>query len=469
MGDLNSGIMNLPEQILRQIFDHLDFITLFVTLKKVCQKMKNHVNGYIDMDMGGIFLLVEKAEPSYELLCIYRRSSKEMIVRRKTISAISCDPDWERRSYFSWNETIVCCVYQRSQHVLYQYHFETDKWEAVYRNVSFCNNISPSRLNQHSHSIILPEGKHFSAWFLNVPRLSKNESRVPEIPWKGNETPCLEISPHLEILTQKYTGNIQEVKFCEAGVIIEMPEEIASLRNYTPVCTSPKQIYYVGGFWNADHVYKRMKINESMYHSKTTKLLVNRTLLQSELTSGKLDISWRSTYINNMPYRRMPLCFKLKNSLYIVGHVPCTDSCILHDPCHTIQIRSMTSDQHFDVDDCKCCDRFDLLDEKYYRNVHSIPYSLKKVINPKVTKNEDESFAVITFYNTCDYQEKVWTFTDDEGFKEHGVGVSCKNKHADIGEFASMQDGYAEFMTHLWNPCIVSNCSTAKSQVLSIQ
>ena len=40
-------LIDLPEQVLRQIFHYIDFETLFVHLQETCQSMKNFVNQYI--------------------------------------------------------------------------------------------------------------------------------------------------------------------------------------------------------------------------------------------------------------------------------------------------------------------------------------------------------------------------------------------------------------------------------------
>ena len=475
---VNLCIVDLPEQILREIFHHVDTVTLFVTLKKVCQKMKSHVDGYIET--GRIFLMVGATESTHELLYVLRRSSKELTIHRKTFPPVTCDGYSEHPgslcgalctpyqyntkrnlNYFSWNNTIVACVYPtlpgNNQHVLYQYQFETDKWKIIYRNVSVCDSKTPTLLS-HCHCTILPQAKYFSAWST----LTRNESRDLEIPWKGTEVGSYEISPHLEILYHKNTGNIYEAKFCENVVFIEKPKEINSLCSYSPICTGPKQMYYVGGVWKVEDVSKRMKTNRSMHVSKDNKVHVNRTLLLAELTLDKLKISWRSRYIENMPYRRMPFCFKLKNNLYIAGHSLFIHgfSWYEHAPCQEDHNRSLLDNvEHPDAADCKCCDRFDLSDEKYYRNVHSMPYSLNTIFRPKVAKNEDESFAVISFYDISDHQEKIWTFTDDAGFKEH----TCE-------ECSLFKKECTDGLPQSENPrkSHYQNCSPSKRQILNI-
>ena len=64
-----------------------------------------------------------------------------------------------------------------------------------------------------------------------------------------------------------------------------------------------------------------------------------------------------------------------------------------------------------------------------------MPYSLKRVTLPKITRNKDESLAVISFYDPVDLRDKIWTFTEDTGFVEHfdlapEVCSDCKNYDA---------------------------------------
>ena len=67
---LQPVMMDLPEEILRQIFLYLDFITLFVSLRKVSHRMKMYVYRYIGK--GGLFLLIRKPGFPIELYGIFQ-------------------------------------------------------------------------------------------------------------------------------------------------------------------------------------------------------------------------------------------------------------------------------------------------------------------------------------------------------------------------------------------------------------
>ena len=92
---LQTGMLDLPEQILRQIFSYLDHTTLFLSLKEVCPMMKTHVDHYIGT--GGIFLLAGDhiTESPLELHCIFRRPSGMFETYRKFISPFVCNSSQE--------------------------------------------------------------------------------------------------------------------------------------------------------------------------------------------------------------------------------------------------------------------------------------------------------------------------------------------------------------------------------------
>ena len=48
--DKQTHILQLPEELFRQIFDHLDPETLFLVVRKVCQTTKYYVDGYMKPD-----------------------------------------------------------------------------------------------------------------------------------------------------------------------------------------------------------------------------------------------------------------------------------------------------------------------------------------------------------------------------------------------------------------------------------
>ena len=59
-------------------------------------------------------------------------------------------------------------------------------------------------------------------------------------------------------------------------------------------------------------------------------------------------------------------------------------------------------------------------DEKYYRNICSLPRPIENLTNLKVTTNKNESLALINFYDQTDCRDKIWIFAEkEEKFEEH--------------------------------------------------
>ena len=475
-----AGIMDLPEQILRQIFNYLDLITLYVSLQEVCHEMKIYVSRFIGT--GGIFLLIGNPQSPPELLFIFTRPSGKFNVERKSIAPITCDgkrqhfgylcgnlcPPFQPKSeyglyYYSWNDSIIACAGEghlmcsADQHPLYQYQFITDSWEIIFRNISFCD-PRPSC----QHPVNFSEGTYLS--HVNSKSISQNSF------------------PRLDISINNDTGVVNRAKFCKAKTFIENLKENDDLYNYSVVCSPPNRIYLVGGFWRHQKVDgpKRLKMHDKLIYP-SEEIIINRAVLIEELISGKLNKIKKSSYLDDMPYRSKPLSFILNNNLYLAGHVPCSDCTSVDHEHGKFFLNSVSS--HLDENDCKCCDRIDLSNEKYYHNVHSMPYSLKRVTLPKITRNKDESLAVISFYDPLDFQDKVWTFTEDTGFVEHcdlasEVCFECKkNYNANhsyyfhSSEFSSNCSMYNHLSSCPSSPSIShrSFCTSSKKQLLKIK
>ena len=469
---LQPVIMDLPEQILRQIFLHLDHITLFVSLRNVCQRMKTYVNRYIGK--GGLFILIGQSGSPIELYCIFQRSPVKFNIYKKFISPIVCNGDQEHRgspcglkcppfhsnsysysyqlNYFSWNDELLACKNRYCKDSrLYQYQFMTDTWKVIFNKLSFCETKDPVQTCQHLPPIDLLEGTSFT------PVVSIKKHQDLPLSYQGTD---LKIPPYLVIDYDKNNDVIYEAKCHDGESVVKFPTAKDSLFNYS-VCTKSNRMYLVGGFWKHPkskwklHPYavgaNSTKVDNTLKHLfSEAKITFNSTLLRTELVIDKMNFTSRSRYNDEIPYRSQPLCFELNNSLYIAGHVPC-NSCIykedgtkiwrLDEPSLPLE-SILNEDKHFDRENCKCCDRLDLSNEKYHRYVAVMPYSLKRVIQPKIAIDKDDAFVIISFYDPIDFKEKIWTFTEDAGFVEHSDQASdvcngCK-KGADKKTFSQI-------------------------------
>ena len=69
------NILDLDENIFREIFSHLDHCNLYFSVKNVCRTLKNYVDSYIQF--GGAFILSPRApDIPIEILYIFKRNEK---------------------------------------------------------------------------------------------------------------------------------------------------------------------------------------------------------------------------------------------------------------------------------------------------------------------------------------------------------------------------------------------------------
>ena len=71
-------MLDLPEQSFREIFQYLDFETIYFSMRNICQKLKHYVDGFIQL--GGIFMLAGGRDVPIEILQIFKQYNKETTV-----------------------------------------------------------------------------------------------------------------------------------------------------------------------------------------------------------------------------------------------------------------------------------------------------------------------------------------------------------------------------------------------------
>ena len=236
-------------------------------------------------------------------------------------------------------------------------------------------------------------------------------------------------------MTNITTGNTNEAQFCKGFIPLKKPEELHYIKHFSALRVGPKSLLIIGGFCIPKSKKTLGRLNEIVNlveHPNTSHSYINRYLHQVDLNQEDYTISWKSKYIAEMPYRSHPFCFKLKTNLYIAGHTPIAkfdhslsdDERLLACTICTSKMKRADISPHIWIEsesvECSCCDKYDLKEEKYYRNVCSLPSTLRNIINLKVATNKDESMAVFEFYDAVDCRNKVWIFTEkEEKFEEH--------------------------------------------------
>ena len=174
----NAQMLILPEEIIREIFSHLSFETLYFSLRKVCRKMKYFVESYANV--GGLFILLSKRNRNCQdnqLIDVIQTSNKAFKINWKNIP---CTPDEsyyqlrgtkryqscpsEEYFYFTTGDNIFCLNWHPNKLVLYRYNVLNNNWDLFSENryIVKCKNIRwQTNPTCKYHPVNLHEGSNY--------------------------------------------------------------------------------------------------------------------------------------------------------------------------------------------------------------------------------------------------------------------------------------------------------------------
>ena len=377
--------MALPEEIFREIFYHLSNTTLYFSLRKVCRRMCHYVDRYIAE--RGMFFLVswEKCRPNQIIDVIKTPSKRFRIDWQKNIWFPDGSDNLERTEYgcsrqckdnalhyYLVDDSINCSVADGQKFQIYHYDILSNKWIVGAEN---CDALKRVYL----------DGK---GWY--------NRNLKPNLIHRFNH--C-----HPILLPEHFPDNYDGRSY-HRGKNLFFPQITRGERN-----------------GQIDDTYEAQLCSNKI---GLNKCLINRYMIQANLNENGYDIARTIYYMSDIPYRPRPLCFKLKESLYIAGSYPIWSKIqgwigaeygnLEHNNFYH------NSGDDFKKADSISCDKFDLSNENYYPNICSLPAPLKYLTNLKVTTNKNESIAIIHFYDPIACRDKVWLFDElEERFEEH--------------------------------------------------
>ena len=98
-----------------------------------------------------------------------------------------------------------------------------------------------------------------------------------------------------------------------------------------------------------------------------------------------------------------PICFKLKDNLYVAGGETIADTNV----CSSGSTKTVLHRTNL-----LCCDRYNLKEKTYHKYVYSLPYYVNDV--DKILTDAEETFAIISRMKTG----KCLVFTEKDGFEE---------------------------------------------------
>ena len=118
--------------------------------------------------------------------------------------------------------------------------------------------------------------------------------------------------------------------------------------------------------------------------------VISSRVFEGKLTENQQDVIWQE--LDSMIMARFRhVAFKMNNSVYVVGGL------VVH------------------YEDPTYCERYDLIEHKWYDSPHFLPYPL---CYASVVVSEDETFAVITGGKKETHpSNEIIIFTEEHGFR----------------------------------------------------
>lgn len=149
------------------------------------------------------------------------------------------------------------------------------------------------------------------------------------------------------------------------------------------------------------HTLTRIGDNKVMLMGGKYRGTSSHSVFLGEITANKGNVTWKEMEpIKKARFSHM--AFKMKESLYVVGGIA---TCNCNHWCNCSRAT------------LSCCERYDLIEDKWYNYHHSLSYALESA---SAVVSLDETFAVITGGRDRDYKESsnVIIFTTERGFQE---------------------------------------------------
>ena len=157
---------------------------------------------------------------------------------------------------------------------------------------------------------------------------------------------------------------------------LDIPDDIQRMKEFAILKLTKTSIILIGGYFKNDY-------------GKEAWLTRNKVFLQGTFRDGNSKITWDSIDIGGYWTSINPICFKLKDNIYITGNR--THYC-------------SSNQDHVDSLACpycviphKSCDKYDYKEKKIYLNMYSMPYALSADSFLKIATDKNEHFAILLF------------------------------------------------------------------------
>ena len=281
------------------------------------------------------------------------------------------------------NDKVLSCNFDSPCLIFY---YKSLEWKLVMKNISPCNEY---------HN---PNGQMFSK-----PHLANFYSETKEVERSFVDNPRLR---HMNLYArylnfESKDSNIQNSpSWCLFS--IEVPLQLRYLVDYRMLRCGPRGVIFLGGEYIIPKRLGMLFSSEVVVPTDCNDgSFSNKILWHGELSNDGYNMSWKAVRLGVFGVKLIQtMCFKLKNDIYIL------DSWHVRDG------------------ECLSCGKYDLRERQYHRNVFELPFTdFPEIFNePKIMTDANETFAifvvrVICYHQYTSIQEKLWIFTEDEGFR----------------------------------------------------
>ena len=387
-GERQPNLLDLNEYIFREIFQYLDNEMVYFTLRNVSRKLKHYVDAYVQL--GAIFAVVAgrcncDLRQSI-LLYILTKNDKVTSIAAKVFDKIdimipivhdSLGPYSPYLGSFGakFNGKIVTGVHSSKTlqcslpFYINEYNAKENKWIPIHSlDYGTYDTLVRSPIQywcQIGDSKLLMFHNNYNNIHLRLVHVNISGEEKYKKFWR--------------IL--KKSGKPRSTY---SSSMVEFPFQLRGITQFSVIRVAQNKIMLVGGIYQQTSSDSR--INEKY----------NQILWQCTLTNDQNDVTWMTLDSELIKVRLKPMCFKLKDNLYIAGG---------EDEPKASSI--------FSRNGLLCCDRYNMKENKYYKTLYTLPYPLSDV-ETSIATNDKETFALILdFTNT-----KILLFSEDEGFKE---------------------------------------------------
>ena len=319
--DCSTNMLDLPEQVFREIFRYLDFETVYFTLRKVCPKIKEYVDGFIQL--GGMFMLAAGRDVLTEILYIFKQCNKETTIYSKS----ACPYPYPPIGRYSYSH---CSAPTRTIHHQYpptspvsshtRQDFYLGSFGAIFNKkivigvYYFHGHTGNIKFNMHHFDPIeykwtcfQQNGSHFiegNTLIQSWSPISDSELVLFLVNYSDCHS-CLQLL-HLDMNSASNSNDRPIYSSCR----IELPHQLEFLTDCTLVSVANNKILLIGGIQHPDGINEGSKPNQRLW--------------QGTLTTGGQDVTWLALSIKmnigqSIKMRLNPICFKLKDNVYIAG------------------------------------------------------------------------------------------------------------------------------------------------------